>query len=85
MKPVLIIRHVQHEGPGYLQELFDRANIPVNMICIDKGEKIPDAIEGTSGLVLMGGPMSVNDPLDWIEDEIRLVKLALAINKPVLG
>ncbi len=85
MEPVLIIRHVAHEGPGYLQVILDRENIPFSMICIDKGELIPNTIKGISGLVLMGGPMSINDPLGWINDEVQLVKQALASQLPILG
>jgi GMP synthase-like glutamine amidotransferase len=33
----------------------------------------------------MGGPMSVNDPLPWIEPELELIRKAVACNMPVLG
>ncbi len=57
MEPVLIIRHVEHEGPGYLREILNRENIPIRMIKIDKGEHLPDSVNDISGLVLIGGPM----------------------------
>jgi GMP synthase-like glutamine amidotransferase len=33
----------------------------------------------------MGGPMSVNDNLPWIEKELHLIRAAVQINMPVLG
>jgi GMP synthase-like glutamine amidotransferase len=55
------------------------------MVCVDAGEPVPGSLEGASGLVFMGGPMSVNDPLPWIEDEIRVIQDAIEEDIPVLG
>lgn len=33
----------------------------------------------------MGGPMSVNDPLPYLQEEIALIRTALARSQPVLG
>jgi GMP synthase-like glutamine amidotransferase len=33
----------------------------------------------------MGGPMSVNDPLPWIGQELELIRQAQAVDLPVLG
>ena len=33
----------------------------------------------------MGGPMSVNDPLPWIEQELSLIRKAQDKGLPVLG
>lgn len=85
MLPVMIIRHVEHEGAGYLQEVLNRFKVPVVNVNIDRGDKIPVNLHDFSGLVLMGGPMSVNDPLEWVLAEINLVKLAIDNNLPVLG
>ena len=38
-----------------------------------------------SGLIIMGGPMSVNDDDDWITQEIQLIQHAIDNNLPVLG
>ena len=37
------------------------------------------------GLIFMGGPMSVNDDLPYIRQELRLIEQAVARDKPVLG
>ena len=43
------------------------------------------AVEEADGLIFMGGPMSVNDDLPYIRQELRLIEAAAARGKPVLG
>ena len=85
MKPVIIFRHIECEGPGYLAEVLDRRGIPWKMIAIDRDESVPASLPDCSGLVFMGGPMSVNDDLPWIEAELDLIRAADAVGLPVLG
>ncbi|MDH4456459.1 MAG: type 1 glutamine amidotransferase [Candidatus Methylopumilus sp.] len=85
MKPVVVIRHAKTEGAGFFGAFLDQHNIPWQMTCIDKGDAIPQDVSAFSGLVMMGGPMSVNDDLPWIEDEVALIKQAMGKNLPVLG
>lgn len=85
MKPIAIFRHVAAEGPGYLAEFLDARRIPWQLICIDAGEPVPPFAAAYSGLVFMGGPMSVNDDLPWIIQELELIRDAVAQDIPVLG
>ena len=85
MKPVAIFRHVAHEGPGYLAEFLDEHAIPWQLERIDEGERVPEDITQFSGLVFMGGPMSVNDDLLWLAQEQALVRQAVGRDIPVLG
>lgn len=85
MKPVLVFRHINFEGPGYLQDFLDTRDIPVRVIRVDEGEAIPAGFDHASGLVFMGGPMSVNDDLDWVRAEIALIRAAAAEGLAVLG
>ena len=85
MNEILITRHAPHEGPGYLGESLDRHHLPHRLIRVDQDDPIPTSIDGVSGLVLMGGPMSVNDPLPWIPRLTRLIQQAVAADLPVLG
>jgi GMP synthase-like glutamine amidotransferase len=85
MKKILIFRHAPHEGPGYLVEYLNRHHLPHRLIRIDQNDPIPPSIDGVSGLVWMGGPMSVNDPLPWIPPAMILIQQATAANLPVLG
>jgi GMP synthase-like glutamine amidotransferase len=62
-----VFRHLACEGPGYLGELRSGRGMPSRLVCIDRGEAVPESPEGAAGLVFMGGPMSVNDPLPWVD------------------
>lgn len=85
MKSVAIVRHAAHEGPGYFAEFLDRRRIPHHLVRIDANDPVPQSLDGISGLVLMGGPMSVNDDLPWIPKVVRLIQQAIKDDVPVLG
>jgi GMP synthase-like glutamine amidotransferase len=85
MQEILIFRHAPHEGPGYLADYLKRHRLPQRLVKIDQGDRIPSSIDGVSGIVLMGGPMSVNDPLPWIPKLTQLIQLAVNADLPVLG
>lgn len=85
MKPVLIFRHLACEGPGYFEDFLIRHDVPFRLIAIDQGDSVPDSVDFASGLVFMGGPMSVNDDLPWIGQELDLIRLAHQQGMPVLG
>lgn len=85
MKPIAIFRHARTEGPGFLAEFFDRNGLTWQLIRIDQGDKLPESPVAYSGLVFMGGPMSVNDDLPWIAPVLELIQQAVAKDIPVLG
>ena len=85
MKPIVIFKNVAHEGPGYLGEFLTLKNIPWQIINTDQTDTLPSSIVGFSGVVLMGGPMSVNDDLPWIEPLLDLIVEARKANIPLLG
>ncbi|OGS99656.1 MAG: glutamine amidotransferase [Gallionellales bacterium RIFCSPLOWO2_12_FULL_59_22] len=85
MKPVAIFRHAASEGPGYLAGFLDEQHIPWQLIAIDAGAAVPPSAEAYSGLVFMGGPMSVNDDLPWIAPVLALIREAVDRDIPVLG
>lgn len=85
MTPVAIFRHAPTEGPGYLAGFLGAHHIPSKLIAIDASDAVPQSAEGYSGLVFMGGPMSVNDDLPWIAQVEALIRDAVARDLPVLG
>ena len=85
MKPIIIFRHVAHEGPGYLGDFLTEQGIVWQIHKIDEGEPLPSSISDYSGVVLMGGPMSVNDDLPWIAPLLALIREAHAFDIPLLG
>ncbi len=84
-KPIRIFRHIAHEGPGYLGTFLSQRQIPFDIIEVDRGATIPQSLDDTAGLVFMGGPMSVNDDLPWIDAELALIRQAVARKMPILG
>jgi GMP synthase-like glutamine amidotransferase len=85
MKPVAIFRHSLTEGPGYFATYLDARALSWRLVALDRGETVPSRIDDFSGLVFMGGPMSVNDDLPWIAPVLELIRKAVAAEVPVLG
>ena len=85
MKPIAIFRHTATEGPGFLAEFLDERQIPWRLIAVDAGAAVPASASDYSGLVFMGGPMSVNDGLPWIPKAEALIRDAVAQDIPLLG
>ncbi|HEX8988989.1 MAG TPA: type 1 glutamine amidotransferase [Rhodocyclaceae bacterium] len=84
-KPVAIFRHSPGEGPGYFATFLDAHSVPWELHKSDEGEPVPADAAAFSGLCFMGGPMSVNDDLPWIEPTLALIRDAVARNVPVIG
>jgi GMP synthase-like glutamine amidotransferase len=84
VRPILIFRHVACEGPGYLGTFLEARGVAYRVVAVDAGEPVPAAPEAPA-LVFMGGPMSVNDPLPWVEAELALIRRAVDAGVPVLG
>jgi GMP synthase-like glutamine amidotransferase len=82
---ILIFRHVDCEGPGYLAEFLDAKGYPYRLVAVDAGDPVAIELAGITGLVFMGGSMSVNDDLPWIENELQLIRKADAAGIPILG
>ena len=85
MKPVVIFRHAPTEGPGYFATYLTRHDVAWRVIKIDEGEIVPQDPHAFSGLVFMGGPMSVNDDLPWIAPVLELIRDARDAGVPTLG
>lgn len=85
MSEILIFRFVDCEGPGFLGQYLSQRGRGYRLIAIDAGDPVPQSIDGTAGLVFMGGPMSVNDPLPWIEPVCELIRAGQSGGLPMLG
>jgi len=85
MKPVAIFRASPTEGPGYFATYLERRSIPWQLVELDAGERVPRDARKYSGLVFMGGPMSVNDDLPWIAATLELARDAVRKDVPLLG
>ena len=85
MKPIAIVQHETDVGPGQFSDYLDARGWPSDLIHVHAGQPIPRSAERYSGICSLGGSMSVNDPLPWIEDEVALIRDADARRVPVIG
>ena len=84
MKPIAIFQHAPDVGPGYFAQWLDAQGLPYRLLEVER-EAVPRDSAAYSGLCFMGGPMSVNDPLPWIESELALIGDADARGVPIIG
>jgi GMP synthase-like glutamine amidotransferase len=85
MKPVGIFRAARSEGPAYFASYLERRGMAWELVALDEGAAAPRDPRLFSGLVFMGGPMSVNDDLPWIAPALELIREAVRKDVPVLG
>ena len=83
---VLICKNIETEGPGTIGDFLESKGISRTIVDLSKGEDIPDT-GGFDTLVMMGGPMSVNedDIYPYIKKEEALVREFIADGKGVFG
>jgi GMP synthase-like glutamine amidotransferase len=82
MKVALCLQHVPFEGPGVFRRALEFRGYEVKTRVVP-AEGLP--MDHGNILLLMGGPMSVNDTDPWIKAELHFVKTALERGIPVLG
>lgn len=85
MKPVAIFQHTEVGAPGSIEHILAQLGVPTVRIRIVEGEVVPEDASQFAGLVFMGGYMSVNDDLPWIDQELSLIRQAVARDIPVMG
>jgi GMP synthase-like glutamine amidotransferase len=84
-RPVAVFRFSATEVPAYLGDWLDAQRAPWTTVAIDEGAAVPADPRAFAGIAMMGGPMSVNDPLPWIEPLCALLRAAIATDVPIIG
>jgi GMP synthase-like glutamine amidotransferase len=76
------LKHVPFEGPGAFATALTARGVSLERYLVPK-----DGLPEDAGdlLIVMGGPMSVNDPDGWIAEETDYIRSALLDGKPVIG
>ena len=85
MKPIAIIQHVANDGPSYFATWLDQHGLTYQVYRMDLGQALPADVHEHAGLCILGGPMSANDALPYIEPLLHLVRQAEALDVPVIG
>ncbi len=83
---VLILKNISSEGPGTIAGYLNQRAIPYAIADLHAGDPLP-APEKFDSLVMLGGPMSVNDDnaYSYIKEECDASLRFIAGGKPVLG
>ncbi|MGX7024219.1 type 1 glutamine amidotransferase [Vagococcus hydrophili] len=79
-----ILQHTPNEGPGTIKEWAKCHNHDVFIYHPYQFGTLPSASE-TDMLVILGGPMSPNDNIDWIIEERKLISKLIEKNIPIFG
>ncbi|MDP2938944.1 MAG: type 1 glutamine amidotransferase [Candidatus Omnitrophota bacterium] len=84
---ILIIKHIDIEGPGTLGEFLKNRHIKHQVINIANGIKLPKSLRGIKAIITLGGPMNVYevDKYPFLKIEGDFLKKALDKEIPVLG
>ena len=84
---VIIIKHIDIEGPGTIGDFLDGNGIPYHIIDIFNGEPLPDSLSNTSAVIVLGGPMNVyeEDKYPFLKEEDKYLKEVIAEGLPTLG
>jgi GMP synthase (glutamine-hydrolysing) len=79
---VVCLQHVPFEGPGAFAKALAKRGVGLEYSLVPNDGLPPDAGDL---LIVMGGPMSVNDSDKWISEETAFIRSALLAIKPVIG
>ncbi|WP_443190464.1 type 1 glutamine amidotransferase [Pseudomonas indica] len=85
MTDILIVTHVDYCPPGHLARVLDMQQRAFTVVRADLGELEAIDLDRPKAVAVMGGPMSVNDPLPWIGAEIATLRHFIRRDIPVIG
>src|SRR6266700_4611068 len=83
--PVLIVLHQETSTPGRVGNALRALGYPLDIRRPRFGDPLPDTLERHAGAVIFGGPMSANDPDDYVRREIDWIEIPLREQRPFLG
>ena len=80
------LQHVPFEGLGSIESWLKAAGYEISVTRLYELADLP-RVEDIDFLVVMGGPMSVNDEIDypWLTDEKEFIRSIIVSGKSVLG
>ena len=88
MNRLVVLQHLELEGPGLFAAEAGRRGWPIQIVRLDQGDALP-RLEPGDLLLVLGGPMGVADvghpAYPWLEGEGELVRQALAHQQPLIG
>jgi GMP synthase-like glutamine amidotransferase len=85
MRPILIVQHEASVSAGHFASWLDARELSSTLVDVARGDAVPRSSAPYAGVCSMGGNMSVNDGLPWIDDELALIGDAVDRGVPVIG
>jgi GMP synthase (glutamine-hydrolysing) len=85
MKPVLILQHQHADGPAYLASWLAARGQPFELRNTEAGDAFPDNARDYRAMAVLGGSISVNDPLPSLRQAEALIRDCVSSGLPVLG
>ncbi|MCR9121129.1 MAG: glutamine amidotransferase [Phyllobacteriaceae bacterium] len=84
-QPVLVILHQETSSPGRVGQMLEARGHALDIRRPPLGDPLPGTLEHHAGAVMFGGPMSANDPEDYVKRETDWLAVPLKENKPFFG
>lgn len=85
MTDILILTHVDYCPPGHLAAVLEAQQLDFTVLRTDLGELDGYDLDRPRAVAIMGGPMSVNDPLSWLEAEVAAIRHFIQRDIPIIG
>ena len=82
MREILAVYHIECENLGILTQYLSKNNINRDYVIADENEDFLDNVNGYSGLLLLGGPISIYDYYKFFKREGALTKNTLPSKIP---
>lgn len=84
---VLICKNIDIEGPETIENFLSENNIPYDIVELCQNNSIQQNTNKYNYLVLLGGPMSVNEDniYTYLREEQELIKDFISKNKKIFG
>ena len=88
MKRLLILQHLEREGPGLFEQIAKERDLKIEIVRLDKKDNLPQTKKGDL-ILIMGGPMGVKDigreKYPWLKSERDFIKRELKNKRPIIG
>lgn len=81
---IVVLQHTENEGPGNIKTWANVHGYKLNIFYPYRTSFLPSS-EEIDFLIMLGGPMSVNDNTSWMKRERELIKKLCENNIPILG
>ncbi len=83
---ILIIKHIDIEGPGLIEEFLKNEKIKYKILCLEEEAEFPP-VDKFTHFIILGGPMSVyeEDKYPFLRKEDIFIKESIKKEKSILG